>query len=50
MEAAAPSPNAAQNQNHAIIDIEESDAGVWSIYLGPVLLARLNERDHVIRG
>src|SRR5215208_504232 len=32
------------------IGLEESDAGIWSIYLGPVLLARLDERDHIIRG
>ena len=38
----------ALKQHH--IGLEESDAGVWSIYLGPVLLARLDERDYVIRG
>jgi hypothetical protein len=32
------------------IGLEETDAGIWSIYLGPVLLARLDERDHRIRG
>ena len=32
------------------IGLEETGDGVWSIYLGPVLLARLDERDHVIRG
>jgi putative transposase len=31
------------------IGLEESDAGIWSIYLGSVLLARLDERDHLIR-
>lgn len=38
----------ALKQHH--IGLEEGDAGVWSIYLGPVLLARLDERDYVIRG
>ena len=38
----------ALKQHH--IGLEESDAGVWSIYIGPVLLARLDERDYVIRG
>ncbi|HEY0779715.1 MAG TPA: IS481 family transposase [Gemmatirosa sp.] len=38
----------ALKQHH--IGLEESDAGVWSIYLGPVLLARLDEHDCVIRG
>jgi transposase InsO family protein len=32
------------------IGLEETGDGVWSIYLGPVLLAKLDERDHVIRG
>ena len=32
------------------IGLEEIDTGIWSIYLGPVLLARLDERDHIIRG
>lgn len=38
----------ALKQHH--IGLEESDAGIWSIYFGPVLLARLDERDYVIRG
>jgi transposase InsO family protein len=38
----------ALKQHH--IGLEESDDGIWSIYLGPVLLARLNERDYIIRG
>ena len=38
----------ALKQHH--IGLEESDAGVWSIYLGAVLLARLDERDYIIRG
>ena len=32
------------------IGLEETGDGVWSIYLGPVLLARVDERDYVIRG
>lgn len=32
------------------IGLEEINDGVWSIYLGSVLLARLEERDHIIRG
>ncbi len=32
------------------IGLDEIDTGIWSIYLGPVLLARLDERDHIIRG
>ncbi len=38
----------ALKQHH--IGLEETDAGVWSIYFGPVLLARLDERDYIIRG
>ena len=38
----------ALKQHH--IGLEEIDDGVWSIYLGTVLLARLDERDHIIRG
>lgn len=38
----------ALKQHH--IGLEEVDAGIWSIYLGPVLLARLAERDYIIRG
>ena len=33
-----------------LIGLEEVDDGVWSIYLCNVLLARLDERDMVIRG
>src|SRR5207237_5933483 len=32
------------------IGLEEVDTGIWSIFLGRVLLARLDERDHIIRG
>lgn len=38
----------ALKQHH--IGLEEIDSGRWSIYLGAVLLARLDERDYVIRG
>ncbi len=38
----------ALKQHH--IGLEEIDTGIWSIYLGPVLLAKLDERDHIIRG
>jgi putative transposase len=38
----------ALQQHH--IGLEETDDGVWSIYLSTVLLARLDERDHLIRG
>ena len=33
-----------------LIGLEEVDDGVWSIYLCNVLLARLDERDFIIRG
>jgi len=38
----------ALKQHH--IGLEEVDDGIWSIYFGSVLLARLDERDYVIRG
>jgi transposase InsO family protein len=38
----------ALKQHH--IGLEETGDGVWSIYLHTVLLARLDERDHIIRG
>jgi transposase InsO family protein len=38
----------ALKQHH--IGLEEIDDGIWSIYFGQVLLARLDERDYVIRG
>ncbi|MGH7180149.1 MAG: integrase core domain-containing protein, partial [Tepidisphaeraceae bacterium] len=37
----------ALKQHH--IGLEEIDDGIWSIYFGSVLLARLDERDFVIR-
>jgi putative transposase len=33
-----------------LIGLEEADDGVWSIYLCNVLLARVDERDFIIRG
>lgn len=37
----------ALKQHH--IGLEEVDDGIWSIYFNRVLLARLNERDYIIR-
>ncbi len=37
----------ALKQHH--IGLEEIDDGIWSIYFNRVLLARLNERDYIIR-
>jgi hypothetical protein len=34
----------------AIIGLEEVGDGIWSIHFCRVLLARLDERDYVIRG
>jgi hypothetical protein len=38
----------ALKQHH--IGLEETDTGLWSIYFGSTLLARLDERDDIIRG
>ncbi len=38
----------ALKQHH--IGLEEIDNGIWSIYFNRVLLARLDERDYLIRG
>lgn len=38
----------ALEQHH--IGLEEIDTGIWSLYFGPVLLARLDARDYLIRG
>lgn len=38
----------ALKQHH--IGLEEIDDGIWSIYFCRVLLARLDERDYIIRG
>ena len=35
---------------HHHIGLEEVDTGVWNIYFNTVLLAKLDERDYVIRG
>ena len=35
---------------HHAIGLEEVADGVWSIYLGMVLLGRLDERTYVIQG
>ena len=32
------------------IGLEEIDDGIWSIYFNRVLLARLDERDFILRG
>jgi transposase InsO family protein len=32
------------------VGLEETDDGIWSIYFHRVLLAKLDERDHIIRG
>jgi hypothetical protein len=32
------------------IGLEEVDEGIWSIYFGQVLLARLDERDYIMNG
>lgn len=38
----------ALKQHH--VGLEESDAGVWSLYLGPVLLGRIDERTMTVHG
>ena len=35
---------------HEYVGLEEVDDGLWSIYVGPVLLARVSERDFILRG
>ena len=40
----------ANSLQHLVIGLEEVDDGVWSIYFHRVLLARLDERDDVLRG
>jgi transposase InsO family protein len=35
---------------HEYIGLEEIDDGLWSIYVGPMLLARVSERDFILRG
>jgi hypothetical protein len=33
-----------------LIGLEETDDGIWSIYLNTVLIATLDEREYIIRG
>jgi putative transposase len=35
---------------HEYVGLEEIDDGLWSIYVGPMLLARVSERDFILRG
>ena len=35
---------------HHHVGLEEVDAGIWNIYFNRVLLAKLDERDYIIRG
>jgi hypothetical protein len=37
----------ALKQHH--LGLEETDDGIWSIYFGTVLLAKVDERDMIIR-
>ncbi len=39
----------ANSLKQQIVGLEEVDDGVWSIYFCNVLLARVDERDYVIR-
>jgi transposase InsO family protein len=40
----------AHSLTHHHIGLEETDDGIWSIYFNTVLLAKLDERDYIIRG
>jgi putative transposase len=40
----------ANSLRHHHIGLEETDDGIWSIYFNTVLLAKLDERDYIIRG
>jgi transposase InsO family protein len=40
----------ANSLTHHHIGLEETDDGIWSIYFNTVLLAKLDERDYIIRG
>jgi len=33
-----------------LVDLEEIDDGIWSLYYGPVLLARFDDREMKFRG
>ena len=35
---------------HHHVGLEEVDTGIWNIYFNLVLLAKLDERDYIIRG
>jgi hypothetical protein len=34
-----------QNAHWRVVGLEEIDDGIWSLYYGPILLARLDERE-----
>jgi transposase InsO family protein len=40
----------ANSLTHHHIGLEETDDGIWSIFFNTVLLAKLDERDYIIRG
>ena len=40
----------AHARTHEYIGLEEVDDGLWSIHVGPMLLARVSERDFILRG
>ncbi len=40
----------ANSLTHHHIGLEETEDGIWSIYFNTVLLAKLDERDYIIRG
>jgi hypothetical protein len=40
----------ANSLTHHHIGLEETADGIWSIYFNTVLLAKLDERDYIIRG
>jgi hypothetical protein len=40
----------AQSLTHHHIGLEETDDGIWSISFNTVRLAKLDERDYIIRG
>jgi hypothetical protein len=42
--------NISNSLTHHHIGLEETDEGIWSIYFNTVLLAKLDERDYIIRG
>jgi putative transposase len=40
----------ANSLSNLLVGLEETDDGIWSIYFHTVLLAKLDERDYIIRG